>query len=132
MISKKTIPWIITLMFVFVFLNFKTKKPYQKISSLRENIKYVLYYGDDCSFSRKTLIYVQQNDVIAKTSLVLKEIYYNEKNLQDFYLLQKICSTIEKKEKVDDIPLPVLFLTQEKRCIFGNDNINQHFDKMLK
>jgi len=119
-------------MFIFAFFLFKQEEPYKKIPSLRENIKYVLYYGDDCSFSRNTLIYVQQNNIINNHPLVLKEIYYNANNLEEFYSLQEFCPNIQKKEKVDDISLPVLFLSEEKRCLFGNDNINQYFDKMLQ
>jgi glutaredoxin-related protein len=132
MISQKAIPLTIVLMFVFVFFNLKTKEPYSKIPSLRENIKYILYYSDDCSFSRNTLIYLQQNNIINNQPLILKEIYYNQKNLEEFYSLQEFCPKIEKKEKVDDIALPVLFMTAEQKCLFGNDVINQYFDKMLQ
>lgn len=132
MISQKAIPIAILLMFVFVFLRIKKENPYQIISSQRETIDYVLYYGDDSSSSRQSLIYIQQNQIISLAHLVLKEIYYNPENLKEFYSLKEFCPNIEIKEKVEEIYLPVLFLSQEKKCLFGNYDINQYFDKMLK
>jgi hypothetical protein len=131
MISQKAIPLAIFFMFVVVFFNIK-KEPYKKITANREDVEYVLYYGDDCSFSRSTLIYVQQKKIINLFPLVLKEVYYNEENLQNFYSLKKFCPKIEEKENSQELLLPVLFLTKEKKCLFGNNTINQYFDKMLK
>ncbi len=111
-----SIIFVIFLITSFIVLPPKNTNVNDQILNLND---YVLYFGETCPFCKELEKFLIDNNLKEKLNLVEKEIYYNQKNLEEFKSVAKICNL-----NLNELGVP--FMWAKGECLMGYDKILEY------
>jgi len=112
-----------TILFIIVLIFSFTVLLKGGASDKREG-EIILFYGIGCPHCAKVEDYIKQNQIDSKTSLVQKEVYYNQENAKELGEKAQKCGLM-----ANSVGVP--FLWDGKGCIVGDRPIIDFFKQKI-
>lgn len=117
--AKKIIIAVIVIAVVVIALFFLLKKPQMPFGT-------VLFYGDTCSHCKNVEDYITANKVEEKVALEKKEVFNDQNNARILERVAAFCGL-----PTDEIGVPFLWDSQNKRCLVGDADIINFFETKI-
>ena len=92
--------------------------------SIIKNDQVIFFYSENCPHCKLVEQFMQDNHVIDKYPMIMKEIINNEMNRKDLFKKARVCGLNNKK-----LGVPLLF--DKKDCYVGDKNIINYLQQRI-